>query len=263
MKKHLFGFISALFFFSIILSPWPPQVAQAQITTSGCYICPATAGTPNPSSCTRVGTPDAAGNCTQGEPIFVNPSTGQITTGTGVPNSLSYTPLEPIPGSGGAPTDFCTLLNLLFKVLIYLGGMIAVLFLVLGGIAYMVSEVVDKRSTARERIKSSVIGLVILLSTYLILFTINPNLVNACNVLNGNSGGVVQSQSSINVENAQRIAAAKAKCESNSSSKFCMGPTGTTCATAGAYNKNAAICEDITPGQICVTRFVPALGVGC
>lgn len=255
MKKHVFGFISALFFFSIILSPWPPQVVQAQITTSGCYVCPATAGTPNPSSCTRVGTSDVAGNCTQGEPIFVDAKTGQFFPGTGVKNSLSYTPLEPIPGQGNAPTDFCTLLNLLFKVLIYLGGMIAVLFLVLGGIAYMVSEVVDKRSAARERIKSSVIGLIILLSTYLILFTVNPNLVNVCNVLNGNSGGVVQSQSSLDVENARNaIIANRNSCKARGGI-FELKPNGEGCSSL-SFNcvslNTLGCCMTMAPGQVCV-----------
>ena len=256
MKKYLLNFIGILFFSGVVFSPGTSQVTHAQITTSGCYTCSTSAS----NSCTRVGTPDINGVCAQGNPIYVNGETGQYAPGTGVQNNLSYTPLEPIPGQAGVATDFCGLLNTLFKVLIYLGGMVAVLFLVLGGITYMVSEVVDKRSMARERIKSSIIGLIILLSTYLILFTINPTLVNACNVLNGNTGGVVQSQSSVAAENAQKIAAAKAQCERNSGSKFCIVPNNGTCQTITPYQ--AAICENITPGQICVTRTL-WFGGGC
>ena len=159
--------------------------------------------------------PNINGNCPSynGQPgSAVNTVTG--TDGTVVPNNLSYTPLEPIPGQAGAPATFCATLNLLFKVLIYLGGMIAVLFLVLGGIAYMVSEVVDKRTAARERIKSSVIGLLILLGTYLILFTVNPNLVNTCNTLNGTQTGVYYPNTP-NISTAATIQKAKQDCEAN------------------------------------------------
>jgi hypothetical protein len=104
--------------------------------------------------------------------------------GVGVNGNLTYTPLEPISSTpNSAPSSFCGLVNLLFKALIYIGGMIAVLFLVLGGITYMVSEVVDKRTVARNRIKSALWGLAILLISWIILNTINPQLVSACNSL--------------------------------------------------------------------------------
>ena len=195
-----------------------------------------------------------------GCPLGSDPVTPSGNAGTAVVNSLSYTPLEPIPGQTNKQPNFCELLNTLFKVLIYLGGTIAVLYLVLGGITYMVSEVVDKRSLARDRIKAALIGLLILLASYLILFTINPNLVNACNVLNGNTGGVVQSQSSVEAINAQNVAAAKAKCEANGGSKFCVVPNNGTCDTITPYK--AAICETMAPGQICVTRTIWG-GGGC
>lgn len=157
--------------------------------------------------------PDVNGKCPSyngQRGIPTDSTTG--TEGVTVPNNLSYTPLEPIPGQDGTPADFCGLLNLLFKVLIYLGGMIAVLFLVLGGIAYMVSEVVDKRTAARERIKASLIGLLILLASYLILFTVNPNLVNVCNTLNGTRTGVYY-PSTPNLSTAASIQKAKQDCE--------------------------------------------------
>ncbi len=164
--------------FLLLLVFTPLHVSNAQYTTPGCY-------TTTNGILVRLGNTSADGTCPQGSRIGDGG-----TAGVTVPNNLSYTPLEPIPGQAGAPVDFCSLLNLLFKVLIYLGGMLAVLFLVLGGITYMVSEVVDKRSVARDRIKAAVIGLLILLGAYLILFTVNPNLVNACHVLAPTSTGV-------------------------------------------------------------------------
>lgn len=126
------------------------------------------------------------------DPVYIGPAPavgpcpqGNLLTNTGVlgaNGNLTYTPLEPIPGAPSQP-NFCQLLNLLFKVLIYLGGMVAVLFLVLGGITYMVSEVVDKRSQAKQRIKAAVWGLLLLLMTWIILNTVNPALLS-CQILN-------------------------------------------------------------------------------
>ena len=90
---------------------------------------------------------------------------------------LTYIPLEPLPG--GTKENYSSLpayLNLLFNILLSIGAMIAVVTLVLGGITYMVSEVVDKKSEAKKRMQAAIIGLLILLGCWLILYTINPNL---------------------------------------------------------------------------------------
>jgi hypothetical protein len=68
----------------------------------------------------------------------------------------------------------------MFNILLSLGAMIAVVTLVLAGITYMISEVVDKKSAARRRINAAFIGLGLLLTSWLILYTINPNLVKLC-----------------------------------------------------------------------------------
>jgi len=47
----------------------------------------------------------------------------------------------------------------------------------------MISEVVDKRTQARERIKAAAWGLAILLTSWILLNAVNPQLVNACNIL--------------------------------------------------------------------------------
>lgn len=199
-------------FLSAVMLGWAflgtPHTVQA---ASVCYYYNVNVGSTIPIPPGNVA-PDATGNCPSynGQPgVPVNSTTG--TQGTSVANNLEYSPLEPIPGQAGVPSDFCGLLNLLFKVLIYLGGMLAVLFLVLGGITYMVSEVVDKRSVARERIKAALIGLLILLGTYLILYTINPNLVNACNVIRGTQTGVYYQPTS-NTSSAQQIQKAQQDC---------------------------------------------------
>lgn len=152
--------------------------------------------TPTYSRCindngTSAGAPDFRLYPRTGCPPSSEPIGTNNVGGTAVDSNLKYTPLEPLPGQRGTPTNFCTLLNLVFQVLIYMGGLIAVLFLVLGGISYMVSEVVDKRSLARDRIKAAVWGLAVLLGAWIILNTINPALITSCNILAPASGTAI------------------------------------------------------------------------
>jgi|GEM_PF-4887532 len=90
-----------------------------------------------------------------------------------------YVPLEPLPGANpDTYNSLGTYLKLLFNILLSIGGMIAVVTLVLGGITYMVSEIADKKSEAKKRMQSAIIGLLLLLSCWLILHEINPNLTD-------------------------------------------------------------------------------------
>ncbi len=95
--------------------------------------------------------------------------------------NLTYTPLEPLYPYQAAdintPGGFVSLLNNIFRLLISLGALIAVVTLVVGGIAYMVSEAIDKKQEAKNRMKASIYGLLLLAGSYLILNTINPDLL--------------------------------------------------------------------------------------
>jgi hypothetical protein len=92
---------------------------------------------------------------------------------------LGYRPLEPIPNLtlGNASVDLPTLLSNLFRVLFSVGALMAVVMLVLGGISYMTSTVVSIKVKAKERLQAALFGLLILAGSYLILVTINPQLV--------------------------------------------------------------------------------------
>jgi hypothetical protein len=92
---------------------------------------------------------------------------------------LGYCPLEPLPGVtlGNTNIDLPALLSNLFKILFSVGALLATLMLVVGGIEYMVSSVVSLKLEGRRRAQAALFGLLILASSYLILFTINPDLV--------------------------------------------------------------------------------------
>jgi len=109
-------------------------------------------------------------------------------------DDLSYTVLAPLPcidGSGTPGTEGyksdCTqtsnettlekYLPGVFKLAIGLSAVFAVLMIVIGGFQYISSDAIMKKSEGKERIKNAVFGLVLVISAWLILNTINPNLL--------------------------------------------------------------------------------------
>lgn len=93
-------------------------------------------------------------------------------------NNLTYVPLEPLVGvnqSGQAP--FGELIGGFFRILINVGAFLAVVMFVVGGIIYMVSDSTFKKLKGKDTVKAALIGLGILAGAWLILNTINPQLI--------------------------------------------------------------------------------------
>lgn len=92
---------------------------------------------------------------------------------------LDYIPLEPIPGLNieGGSADFSTLITGWFRILLVIGALLAVATLVIGGVGYMLSEAVHSTELAKKRIQAALFGLLLLVMAWLILNTINPQLV--------------------------------------------------------------------------------------
>lgn len=148
-------------------STYSVGVCQAQNANANCTPVPQSAidfiNTPKP-----LAAPTSAAANSSSKPGIANPD-----------GSLPYVPLEPLPGLDQSGTsNFAGLVNTLFTLLISIGGLVAVAALVVGGITYMVSDVVDRKSESKSRMYAAVWGLVLLLASYLILNTINPQLVN-------------------------------------------------------------------------------------
>jgi hypothetical protein len=77
---------------------------------------------------------------------------------------------------------------MIFKWSIAIGAMLAVLMLVYGGFQYMTSDVVGDKKKALDRIRGAIVGLLLLLSVFIILNVINPCLLQI-NVLSLHPGG--------------------------------------------------------------------------
>lgn len=125
-----------------------------------------------------------------------------------------YTVLAPLPGTttgvcdpnAAQPDPNCktTLgkyLPGLFNLLIGLSAAFAVLMIVIGGLQYISTDAIQKKSEGKERIKNAVFGLVLVISAWLILNTINKNLLKidlnidtATTAAPGGTGGVLTAQ---------------------------------------------------------------------
>jgi hypothetical protein len=113
--------------------------------------------------------------------------------GAYVPLSQQFTPLSnanlsPALSSFFSSNDLPGLFNGLFKVAISVGAMLAVLRLAYAGYLYMgAGDMWGSKHKAKEVIGEAVTGLLLLLSIYIILYQINPCLLNL-NVLSSLGG---------------------------------------------------------------------------
>lgn len=104
--------------------------------------------------------------------------------------TCTYIALEPLPlGAdyqncyGGVnekcsnPVPFQALVTRGFQLLLGVGSTVAVVMLVMGALTYMFSDVLNSKKNALGRIRNAMWAIVLLVSCYLILNTINPDLV--------------------------------------------------------------------------------------
>ncbi len=86
--------------------------------------------------------------------------------------------LAKIPGTGEGVSSIGEFINILFRIAIGIGSVIGVLMIVIGGFEYLSSDIFQKKATGRERIKNALLGIGLLLSSFLILNTINEDLTD-------------------------------------------------------------------------------------
>ena len=94
----------------------------------------------------------------------------------------SYTLLEPLPdisGGGGTISTvvFKDYVGYAFNLFIALAAVAAVFMIVLGGLQYMSTDAWEGKSAGISKLKNAVLGLLLILCSYLILQTIDPRLV--------------------------------------------------------------------------------------
>lgn len=130
-------------------------------------------GTPAPAPASTVGEPPP------GDPTYMpagsmGPSgPNQMGTGLTRPNQSEFTALAGVPGiTDLGKVTMSEFLNALYRMLIVIGALWAVLKITLAGLKYMGSDNFGNKAEAKEDIKSSLLGLLILLATALIITTV-------------------------------------------------------------------------------------------
>jgi hypothetical protein len=113
--------------------------------------------------------------------ILPPPSDPSGTQQTDLQATGKYDLLAPLPGFNstfdieGGLTPY---LQILFRLLIGVAGLLSVIMIVLGGIEYMSTDAISGKEDGRERVTQAIIGLIIALGAWLLLNTINPNLLS-------------------------------------------------------------------------------------
>lgn len=90
-----------------------------------------------------------------------------------------YNLLSPLPNTGGqtSTSDFGGYLNQMFRLAIGLAAIFAVFFMVVGGIEYMSTDAWTGKKDGMKKIQNAFWGLVLVLASWLILNTINPDIL--------------------------------------------------------------------------------------
>lgn len=91
-----------------------------------------------------------------------------------------YQPLVTLPGVTNAGTGVALgdYLAGAFRLFIGVSIVLAVIMIIIGGLQYMSSDAISNKDDGRKRISSALYGLLLVLSTILIMQTINPNILN-------------------------------------------------------------------------------------
>jgi hypothetical protein len=97
---------------------------------------------------------------------------------------LTYQALEPNAFStfsstaGADATPLATFLSQAFQFGLAIAAALAVIMIVWGGVEYMLSESLFNKEDGRKKIYNAIIGLLLALVSWLILYIINPDILN-------------------------------------------------------------------------------------
>jgi len=103
-----------------------------------------------------------------------------------------FVPLADIPSGSklsglysGPEGDLSAFINRIFSFAITIGAMLAILRIAYAGYLYMVSDLWTNKEHAKEILRETILGLLLLLAVYLILNQINPQILSLRNFTGG------------------------------------------------------------------------------
>lgn len=115
------------------------------------------------------------------ETVIIHENTNQTNTDT------EYKLLAPFPGFETFETDpeknkcaFADYFNIFIKIFIGICAVLAMVYIIIGGMEYMTSELPSGKGNGKGTIVNAVLGLILALGSYAILNTLNPRLLEVC-----------------------------------------------------------------------------------
>lgn len=140
-------------------------------------IAPSCSGTCRTNSCNTNEAPNSSQMCSGGSYqvcCIIDPNaTASINP------KLNYTLLEKIPGVDSTNLNLAAYLSAVYKLAIWIVGLCALFMFLVGAFMYMLSAAnTSKTGSAKSIMQDALIGLILALTSYLILYVINPDLVN-------------------------------------------------------------------------------------
>ncbi|MBP6856732.1 MAG: hypothetical protein KBC42_03295 [Candidatus Pacebacteria bacterium] len=128
----------------------------------------------------------SAGECNDGKDNNSNgkidyPADSDCSSSSDKTEGESYKLLAPLPIFGSifsaSGKSFGEYLSIMFTFLVSFAGVLAVVMLIFGGIQYMSTDSLSGTESGRAKMTQAIYGLIIVLASYVILNTVNPNLV--------------------------------------------------------------------------------------
>lgn len=143
---------------------------------------------------------------------------------TNAQNERSYVPLAPLPyttnsksvnPNPGEETTFSRYLVGAYQLFFGIAGILAVIMIIFGGFQYATTDAIGKKEDGRAMIQNAIYGLLLALGAYLILYTINPRLLDfnininrpSLGIAPTSSGTIPVSQSSAEEQQARTLLA--------------------------------------------------------
>jgi hypothetical protein len=189
MKKIYLPFVLGLFLISTT-SVFAAGLGQACSNNNDCdgdYICTKKICAVDPSfvAPTPTGTAAPAGTpAPDGKPASTGtpaPAATAAAPGGGTESGASnFVALTNLPGVKdlAAQNNLPAFFNTIYKICIGVAASLAVLQIMLAGVMYMGGDSVTETKQAKEKIQNAVLGLVLVLSPYIVFSIINPKLLD-------------------------------------------------------------------------------------
>jgi hypothetical protein len=219
------------------------------------------------------GTMNASGLCVPNGAVPASPTNPAAPAAQTVQSQSSsgsgFVALAPIPGlTQGVTADTAGLANFfnnLYKYLIGLAAILAVIEIIWGGLEYSTQDSVSKKSDGKERIQQAIFGLVLVLSPVLVFSIINPSILNLSLNLpkldtvsgpstgTGNGTGTTVTDTTSGCTAVTGTLLKKASCSTTAAAQsFAASCTGSG-AVLSCQTENSSGCTDTTYQATCTS----------